>query len=95
MEAQGQLYVELNLGEKTFEYRVVAASIAEETILGLDFMKEHVIKLDLKVEIMYIKDHCRTGLHSSQERCRSICCTYGRIGATRVHGGHQRGPCDR
>lgn len=53
MEAQRECYLELKLGE---EIVVVVASIKEEVILGLHFIKENGIKLNLDARTMYIKD---------------------------------------
>lgn len=43
-------------GEEAFEHRGVVASITEQIILGLDYLKEQGVKLELEAGVMHIKD---------------------------------------
>lgn len=54
-KVQVESNLELKLGEGIFEKRVVVASITDEIVLVLNFIKENGIKLDLEAGLMYIK----------------------------------------
>ncbi|KOB73149.1 Uncharacterized protein OBRU01_11159 [Operophtera brumata] len=53
---RGEKQVEMKLGERTFQHKVIVADIVPYCILGLDFMRKHQCEIDVNQGIL----KCRT-----------------------------------
>lgn len=69
-EAQGACHLKLKFCDEIFDHLVVVASIKEEIILGLDFMKANGTKLELEAGIIYSKDQKLPLLNSTCTQVR-------------------------
>lgn len=49
---QGEREVALKIGDKSYWHKVIVANIIDDCIIGLDFMRGHGCKIDLKVGVL-------------------------------------------
>ena len=68
IDVQGSAMMNIQIGSKFFQHRVMVADITNQGIIGMDFLQEHKMILDfaqgkLSCEGQEIRAYCRAGTH--------------------------------
>ena len=72
--AAGEINLTFSIGNTSFKHRVLVAGIEDELILGMDIMKKHGFKLDLKKGVMTVNDE-ELVLHPRQDSAARVLIT--------------------